>query len=245
MIVADIIEHQSGIKSYQDRAVVVAYSGTEAGNMSKRFGHVEEVLANRAKLRQVVGAGQYIMLSVEQEARIVDLGNANHLDTTLYKADGFFTTRTDLVLGLNAADCIGMVIYGEHVVGLIHIGRKGAVKGIHRKALQHIVEHYGTVPENVRIFLAPSIQQESYYFDQLPAEMQTEDWQNFIHDNHVDLVGRVTTDLLQSGLRPEQIVEDATDVGAEDTPYFSHSLQSKHQGPPGRNGIMVRLLPSA
>lgn len=214
--------------------------------MSKRFGQVEEVLANRSKLQRVVGGGQCVILGVEHGTHLIDLGQATHLHGTVYKADGFFTTRRDLILGLNPADCIGMVLYDKQgsVVGLVHIGRKGASGGIHQKALTHIVEHYNVPLAEVRIFLPPSIHKKSYHFKELPEGLAAEGWKPYIHAGYVDLIGRVKHDLLEMGLQTEQITEDPTDVGAANTPYFSHKLESKHLGPTGRNGIVVRLLPA-
>ncbi len=48
----------------------------------------------------------------------------------LYKADGLFTSRSNLVLVVKTADCLPLYFSSSHTIGILHLGWRGALRGI-------------------------------------------------------------------------------------------------------------------
>lgn len=79
------------------------------------------------------------------------------------EGDGVITTRKDIFLGIQTADCVPILLADKkkRVVGAIHAGWKGTVKGILSKALQNIIS-MGIKPEEILLALGPHIQSSCY-----------------------------------------------------------------------------------
>lgn len=243
---------ETGVVTYEQRPFVeLAYSGKDLGNVDLRFGPTDEVQANQQRLLRAVGPGKLVLQSCVNEPNFLDLSCMSTSDLSdTYVTDGLFVNRSSVVLGLNPADCNGMVIYDGtegRALGLVHVGRGGAEGGIHVAAIEHLKRlHHVPLPD-VRVYFAPSIRQASYRFPTIKAEMLADPkWQGFIEARrdgtyNIDLLGRVVTEMLNEGVNPDNVEINPIDVGA-DPDYFSHS-RSYHTGEPnGRNGIVAKLL---
>ena len=80
------------------------------------------------------------------------------------ESDGLITTKQNLGLAVSTADCVPIFIYdGEKkVIAGIHSGWSGTQKQILRKALNILVEKFGSNPEDMNVFVGPSICQKNY-----------------------------------------------------------------------------------
>lgn len=72
--------------------------------------------------------------------------------------DGLFTTRHDLALGIQVADCAALLFADRHTraIAAVHAGWKGAVAGIHLKAVA-LFEKQGIEPGDLFVFAGPCI----------------------------------------------------------------------------------------
>jgi copper oxidase (laccase) domain-containing protein len=250
----NVVEKSGGIAVYANEVVEVAYSGKEVGNVDPRFGSLEDITSNRNKLLQVVGAGKYTVQVCQLKAEFINLSNVPTDDIEPeYPTDGMFIDRPDVILGLNTADCHGMVFYNAQapdILGLIHAGRQGIAGDIHLAALEHMTStySYGVPKEDVRIIFAPAIQKESYHFPQLPAEQLADPkWRAHIQQSpvgyHINLLGRVVDDLTNEGIDTSQMEISPIDVGTVGSPYFSHARAVRTSEAEGRNGLIAKLRP--
>jgi copper oxidase (laccase) domain-containing protein len=250
----NVVERPDGISVCTSEIVEVAYSGKEVGNVDPRFGSLEDITANRNKLLQAVGMGKYTVQVCQLKADFINLSNVATDDIEPeYPTDGMFIDRPDVILGLNTADCHGMVFYNAQapdIVGLIHAGRQGIAGDIHLAALEHMTSAYayGVPKEDVRIIFAPAIQKESYHFPQLPAEQLADPkWRTRIEHGsdgyHIDLLGRVVDDLTNEGIDTSQMEISPVDVSAADSSYFSHVRAVRTGEAEGRNGLIAKLRP--
>ncbi len=159
-----------------------------------------------------------------------------------------YVYKSDVVLGLNTADCSAIALFDTRkptAIGLIHAGRQGVAGDIHLAALEHLTSGYDVPMDSVGMVFAPSIQKDSYFFPSLPAEQLADPkWRRFIElrdgNYHVDLLGRIVDDILAEGIDLSQIELSPVDVGSDES-YFSHARAVRTGEVEGRNGIAAKL----
>lgn len=86
--------------------------------------------------------------------------------TGLYKeefppCDGLVTNTPGLALVVFTADCTPVLLYDEvtGAVGAVHAGWKGTAQDITGKAVEAMVQNYGTDPRHIRAAIGPNIGQ--------------------------------------------------------------------------------------
>ena len=76
-------------------------------------------------------------------------------------ADGLLTDLKGVALEIHTADCQSVFLYDpvRNVIGNVHSGWKGTVQKIAPKAAQLMMDHYGSRPQDIEIYINPSILQ--------------------------------------------------------------------------------------
>jgi len=69
------------------------------------------------------------------------------------KGDGLVTSENDLALSVATADCLPMVLVGEHHLAVVHAGWRGLVSGIILAAVRTLPEK----PDCLRTWIGPAI----------------------------------------------------------------------------------------
>lgn len=84
-----------------------------------------------------------------------------NLNEQFENTDGLITQLKGVALGTRVADCQGILLYDpEHqVIGNIHSGWRGTLQRIGSYAVQIMQEKYHTQPQNLKVYLSPSIHQ--------------------------------------------------------------------------------------
>jgi copper oxidase (laccase) domain-containing protein len=151
-------------------------------------------------------------------------------DTTQYKsevrADALITSESRVGLFLPVADCVATVIYDtdKHRVALLHLGRHSTLAGLMEKTLIEL-QRMGSHPENLRIWMAPSVQRDSYRLDYFDAKDDA-DWRTFVDIKedgiYIDMQGYNQALAIEAGVKPDNIVISPVDT-AKSPDYFSHS----------------------
>ena len=79
--------------------------------------------------------------------------------STIPDSDGLVTTTPGVGLLLRFADCQPILLYdpAHHALGLIHAGWRGVAQGIARRAVETMVQAFGTRPEDLLSGLGPAI----------------------------------------------------------------------------------------
>ena len=79
--------------------------------------------------------------------------------STIPDSDGLVTMDLHLALLLRFADCQPILLYdpAHHVLGLIHAGWRGVAQGIARRAVETLVQAFGTRPGDLLAGLGPAI----------------------------------------------------------------------------------------
>ncbi|MBW4061287.1 polyphenol oxidase family protein [Candidatus Saccharibacteria bacterium] len=80
--------------------------------------------------------------------------------------DGFVTTRSDLVLTVQGADCPTLFVYDPTIgaIGIAHCGWKPLVRGIVFSVIDQMIR-LGSKPENIQAYLGPGAGDNVYEFD--------------------------------------------------------------------------------
>ncbi len=72
------------------------------------------------------------------------------------KADGIFTDKKQIPIGVITADCMPIVLFDDNILSVIHAGWRGLLSGI----IQNSLRNHNT--DRLRAFILPSIRQCCY-----------------------------------------------------------------------------------
>jgi len=234
-------------QQFNDTNIKIVYSGIQSGNMDLRFGNRTEVLTRRTRLQKQYRETPYMALvAAEGRDKIIDLDKSNlEKGWNILKCDGLMTTKNAVALVLFPADCIPLVVYAAHYPAraLIHVGRKGAEKGIHTKIIDYFLEKHKTPLESLRVFIGPSIKQASYFFPNIEVgQKNSERWKPYINkknDNYyIDVNGLVIAELVAKGIARSHMQVSDIDTGSR-ADYFSHARSVRSGDMEGRNTFIV------
>lgn len=78
--------------------------------------------------------------------------------------DGLVTDRIGQALSIRVADCVPILIADvkTHAVGALHAGWRGTLQRIAEKGIGEMRAHFGSLPENLRVAIGPSIRRCCY-----------------------------------------------------------------------------------
>lgn len=88
------------------------------------------------------------------------------------ESDSMITSKTNLGLVISAADCTSVYIYDykKKVIAAIHSGWRGTKDKIVLKTLQKLISDFNCEPENMFVYIGPSISQANYEVGKEVAE---------------------------------------------------------------------------
>ena len=86
------------------------------------------------------------------------------LDTDYQKADIMLTDNPQVTLFMRFADCTPIFLYDpkKQVVGIVHSGWLGTVRGAARAAVQAMQKRYDSTPADILAAIGPSIGPDHY-----------------------------------------------------------------------------------
>ena len=227
---------------------VVAFSTTRQGgysesnygqfNINRYCGDSSEAIAqNRQALCQLLQIDNRLLLMPHQvhltEIAIIDddflgLGD-DERQQRLEGIDAIMTDRAGVCIGVSTADCIPVLLYdgAHHAACAIHAGWRGTVSRIVEKAVQAMVQSYGSKPCDLQAQIGPGISLDSFEvgddvydtfaqagFDMVAISQKRAKW-------HIDLPACNKLQLMAMGVKPERIsVSDICTYKSHDT-FFS------------------------
>jgi len=148
--------------------------------------------------------------------------------------DGLITDCADLFLTVQTADCFPVFLFDpeKKAVGLIHSGWRGTAKNITGKAIEKMIAHFKTNPQNMLAAIGPGVQQNCYQVDVALA-------QNFHHKYLIDDgpghfkldVQMVIIDqLVNAGVQKRNIEWDKTCTHCAKDLYYSYRRDATQSG---------------
>lgn len=155
--------------------------------------------------------------------------------------DAFVSDRPGLVLAVTVADCTPIMIYDpvRRVVAAAHAGWRGTVAGVAVATLKRMVDAYGTDPADCHAYLAACIGPGNFEVSVDVAERFAEHRVTGPDDRDkylVDLKGANADQLVEAGLRREQLEISPYCTVADNDRFFSYRKEG------GRTGRMLGVI---
>jgi copper oxidase (laccase) domain-containing protein len=135
--------------------------------------------------------------------------NALSLNEDAQRCDGLLTCEQGKSILLPLADCLGVVLYDtqNEAMMVAHCGTHTTLQDGAFHAVKYLMQAVGTIPENLMVWLSPSVGKESYPVYALDG---------------ISLQEAVVGQLAEAGVRESNIRQSNIDT-ATDERYFSHS----------------------
>lgn len=119
-----------------------------------------EVQKNRqAFLNEFGFNSEQTVSAVLEHGNHVELVTCKDVGTIFPNTDAFVTQDPDVLLTITAADCLPVYFYDEKksAIGIAHAGWKGVLREVAVATLSAMQVHFGSNPENVRVFIGPHL----------------------------------------------------------------------------------------
>lgn len=163
----------------------------------------------KAKLDQLLGKGILFMKQSHsnQVAVVTD-------HSSIPEADGMVTNNNEIALAVRIADCLPVLMYSDHAVAAVHVGRKGLVNKV---AVNAVVAMKKFGPSPITAVVGPHICGDCY-------EVNAQMYEEIIKD-HPATGGKVNYLNLFAGLKAQLPEITLTNIGLctkENRDYFSY-----------------------
>ncbi len=223
-------------------------------NLLFRVGDEESaVLTNRSRFYHVAG------VEPERVAQ-AQLVHGTHIEMVtsqtpcgmflqLPETDGLLTNIPNKALFIPVADCAAIAFFDpkHYVIGMLHAGWRGAVKGITYQMVATMREAFGSHPSDILVGLSPSIGPCCYQVKEDLVEVFTKAFPSDAHrfflrqedeTIHLDMWAFLQWQLLGSGIREEHIENSGLCTACHTEWFYSHRAE---HGKTGRFAGLIML----
>ena len=221
----------------RDAGLLVAFTARLGGvskapfdtlNLAIRVGDERaDVVENRRRAGAVVGfdAGRLTLALQVHAADVIDAGPDD--SGVLGEADGLFAATPGPVLGILAADCAAVALWGANGIAIVHAGWRGLVAGVVAKGVERVGEVHGA-------WIGPSIHACCYEVGPEVVAAFRDAGLPVADDSHVDPGCAAAAALRDAGVERVAMSEVCTSC---DPRFFSY----RRDGVTGRHGAFVSL----
>ena len=153
------------------------------------------------------------------------VSNSGHVPET----DGLISNTPGLVLTIQIADCLPVFLHDpqNRSIGLVHAGWKGSSKRIAAKAVQEMHTSFESNPKELSACLGPSIGPCCY---QIGSDVAKYFSKEFVTEGFLDLWKCNYAQLMECGIRPENISVSRVCTMCHSDLFFSHRKTGKDTG---------------
>lgn len=170
--------------------------------------------------------------------------------------DAIITDVKNIPLIITIADCNAIVIYDtkNNVVANIHSGWKGTIKKIYLKTLKLMEEKFSSNPKDIICVFSPAIQrccwktkdkELAYGFSKYWSNVSIDEYVYTDNDgwHHVDFLYAITKDLINVGIKEENIVNENICTCCNVDTFFSYRKKTELNEPDyGTQISIVQLI---
>lgn len=146
--------------------------------------------------------------------------------------DGLITTKKELTLGIQVADCAAVLIADEtqKVIGAFHAGWRGAVANIIPKGIKKM-EALGGRISNFKAYVSPCISEQMFEVGEEVAIQFPEKFvDRFTYKKpHIDLKGFIKDQMVKVGIQESQI-EVSPECTMQELRFFSYRRERDKAG---------------
>ena len=158
---------------FSDIPRLVSYVWDKNLSMRPRQFHDEfpEYKAWVEVLEQVFRLEQAFFMAQHQSSEILEITNTNRWE--MHYIDACYTRFNNITLNVVVADCVPILLYDrvQNIVGVVHAGWRWSAAHILSKTLNSVREKYNSCPEDLLLYLWPSISQKYYEVDRDVASL--------------------------------------------------------------------------
>jgi hypothetical protein len=215
------------------------------GSIGDDLSHVRE---NRIRSFKALGRAPETIHDVWQvhSADVVCADGPRPLDTEYQKADIMLSDNPQVTLFMRFADCTPILLHDpkNDVIGIVHSGWLGTVRGAVREAVKTMQERYGSDPAGILAAIGPSIGPDHYEIGEDVIVQVKEafgaDGESLLKAHgdsiHFDLWKANETLLQDAGVKQIETARICTACNTED--WYSHRAE---KGKTGRFGALFAL----
>ena len=190
------------------------------------------VEVNRARIRTTMDGRSSAWVRQVAGDGVVRVGEGRFAG----EGDALVTAGQGFALAVAIADCVPVALVGEGVVGMVHSGWRGTLKGISGKAAREMGD-----PSSIRAYIGPGIRGCCY---EVSAEIAGQFAKRFgrevVDGRMLSLAGAIQTDLREVGVK--EVHDLGLCTGCRTNLFYSH----RKEGPKtGRNLAAVALDPGS
>jgi hypothetical protein len=239
---------QPQLNYYDMGAGVVAFSSTRHGgcckgnyaafNINRYCGDDDkDIRTNREALCRLLNIADDRLIMPHQVhlTRVAKIDEAfmaltaTKRQDVLEGVDALMTNLSGVCIGVSTADCIPVLLYDpiHHASCAIHAGWRGTVQRIVVKAVEAMMQDYGTQPQQLVAQIGPGIHLDSFEvgdevyeafaqagFDMESISKKCDKW-------HIDLPECNRLQLIATGLMPQSVKVSPVCTFQQATDYFS------------------------
>lgn len=151
----------------------------------------------------------------------------------LADTDAIISKSEDIVLSIQVADCIPLFILDKNLkmFGVVHAGWRGVAKGIVTKTIAELKKHNEDGETNIAL-IGPSIKQCCFEIGPEVAEQFPDEFlvQVIGDRSYLDLQGVVQNQLVNAGIKSEQIIDLGECTCCQPGKYHSYRREGKKAG---------------
>ena len=216
--------------------------------------HRAQILSNRQRLQIAVGAEQAILVTAKQihsaDVRVImDYEDAQREPQL---GDAMTANLSNLLLGIQTADCMPIVLVDERTraFAAIHAGWRGTYAEIVARTVARLQLAYDSRPDDLHAALGPAICAANF---EVGPEVLAQFRRKFRYagalisneqsngKGHLDLNHCNFQQLIDAGLRAENIYDSALCTVARNDLFFSYRQERGHERYVGRLMCVVGL----
>lgn len=203
--------------------------------VDRSFGDIRKHKDELASLLETT-PDHIIMLEQVHDDRIYKVTKPEAEEVKGY--DAMITEKNDLYLAIKIADCQAVTVRdtSRSIVANIHNGWRGSTRNIVGKTISTLIQEYGCDPENLKIFVSPSIGPCCAKFSKPKQELPPTLHQYILDNNHVDFWQATQDQCLTTGVPNKNITIAKECTVCNKNQYFSYRGDNKETG---RNGVII------
>lgn len=215
----------------------------------------EKVLNNYKKIQKDLNYNfEKIIKPNQNHTNNVKIVEDNNLYETFDNVDGLITNKKNIALVTSLADCQGILLYDKEnkVIGNIHSGWKGTLNKIIENAINLMLNNFNTKPENLEVYITPSILKCCFEVDEDVKELFINTFKD-ININNLITLGEIKNNkqkyfidtveinkrlMINLGLKKENIFESNICTKCNNEKMHSHRFEGELSG---RNIALICL----
>lgn len=129
-------------------------------NFNNNIISIDEIANNYKLIEQEINYHfDKIIKPIQNHTDNICIITSDNINSTFENVDGLITNLKGVALAISLADCQGILLYDpiKKVIGNIHSGWKGTFNKIIVKAINIMIDIYGSNPKDIIVYITPSI----------------------------------------------------------------------------------------